>query len=352
MIGSELRKLFKRKLVWVVFLGILILIAVSQCYYRSGDFSGKGFEELQERMALFERHKGELTEERLEEYFRDYAEYAKGREAWLAKNGWSFAYMGQFLDEEGEIAGLDSIFPKVYFPIQFGEFENWTFFLDEMIKFIKYIPIFIAVAFASLFTYEGECGMQEILLCARRGRRDCVRAKVAGAFLVTNGLYLYALVLPGTVSWILFQGRGADTSIQMTPWMRQSQLEMNYGELFLHTIFLSFIVINAILVLTLMVSFLAKSPMVAMCITLGVLFMLRPDFMSVSLNNEIANQMTAMTPVNVIDTVNLAKQMPITVGGEKLQWLTVAEVGYSVAFVLGGSILFLVLSRRQRYDAS
>ena len=101
-----------------------------------------------------------------------------------------------------------------------------------------------------------------------------------------------------------------------------------------------------------MVSFLAKSPMVAMCITLGVLFMLRPDFMSVSLNNEIANQMTAMTPVNVIDTVNLAKQMPITVGGEKLQWLTVAEGGYSVAFVLGGSILFLVLSRRQRYDAS
>ncbi len=352
MIWSELRKLFKRKLVRVVFLGIMILIAVSQYYSRSRDFFGKGSEELQERVELFERHKGELTEERLEDYFRDYTEYAKGREVWLEKNGWSFAYMGQFLDEEGEIVGLDSIFPKVYFPIQFGEFENWTFFLDVMIKFIKYVPIFIAVAFASLFTYERECGMQEILLCARRGRRDCVRAKVAGAFLVTNGLYLFAVGLPSMVSLVLFQGKGADTGIQMTPWIRQSQLEMNYGELFLHTIFLSFIVINAILVLTLLVSYLAKSPMTAMCITLGVLFLLRPDVMSVSLNNEIANQITAMTPINVIDTVNLAKQMPITAGGMKLQWLTVAEVGYSAALVLGGIILFMVLSRRQRYDAS
>ncbi len=353
MIWLELHKLFKRKLVWVVFFGIVILIGVSQCYYKSGYFSGKDYEKLQERRALFERHKGELTEKRLEDFFEDSEKFVKRNAGGLVEGGWSFGYMGQFLDENGEILGVGSVFPKVHFPIQFGDFEGWTFLLDELPRCIKYIPIFIAVAFSSLFTYERECGMQEILLCARRGRRQCVRAKVAGAFLVTNGLYLFAMVLPSAVSFMLDRGIGADTSIQMTPWLRESQLEMNYGELFLHTIFLTFIVINAILVLTLIVSFLAKSPMTAMCITLGVLFLLRPDFMSVSLNdNGIANQITAMTPVNVIDTMNLAKQVPVPVGGVKLQWLTIAEVTYSVLLLVGGIVLFSVLAKRQRYDAS
>ena len=353
MLREELRKLFKRRLVWVVFLGIMILIGVSQCYYKLGYFSGERFQKLQEQMALFEKHKGELTEKRLEDFFEDSERFAKRNVGWVSESGWSFEYMEQFLDEDGEVLWVDRVFPGVHFPIQFGDFEGWTFFLDELPGFIKFVVIFIAVAFSSLFTYERECGMQEILLCAKRGRQRCVWAKVAGAFLVTNGLYLFALVLPGDVSLMLYRGIGADTSIQMTPWLRQSQLEMNYGELFFHTIFLTFIVINAILVLTLIVSFLAKSPMTAMCITLGLLFLLRPDFMSISLNeNEIANRITAMTPVNVLDTMNLAKQMPVMVCGVKLQWITIAEMAYSGVLALGGILLFSVLAKRQRYDAS
>ena len=353
MLREELRKLFKRRLVWVVFLGIMLLIGVSQCYYHSGYFSGERFGKLQERIALFEGHRGELTKEGLEDFFRDAERFAKENVVWLSKNGWSFEYMGQFQDEDGKVLGVESVFPKAHFPIQFGDFEGWTFFLDELPRAIKFIPIFIAVAFSSLFTYERECGMQEILLCARRGRRDCVRAKVAGAFLVTNGLYLFALALPSAVFWFLYRGKGADTSIQMTPWIRESQLEMNYGELFLHTVILSFIVINAILVLALIVSFLAKSPMTAMCVTLGILFVLRPDVMSVSLNdNGIANQITALTPVNVIDTMNLAKQMPAMLGGVKMQWLNIAEVVYSAVLALGGVALLRMMAKGRKYDAS
>lgn len=135
----------------------------------------------------------------------------------------------------------------------------------------------------------------------------------------------------------------------MTPWLRESQLEMDYGTLFLHTIFLSFVVVNAILVMTLLVSFLAKSPMTAMCVTLAVLFLLRPDFISVSLENEIANRITAMTPVNVVDTMNLAQQMPVAVGGVKLQWITIAEVVYSVLLAVGGGFFLRMMAKGQKY---
>lgn len=341
MIRIELHKLFKRRLVWVVFCGIIFLIIVSCLWFNSYYFDGENIRSLQKEISVYEKHKGTLTDERLEGFLKDYTirKYDYIREL--------------FVDEEGQRRSVDEVYSRCVFPIQFGYFEGWLFFLDELPKYIKYIPVFIVVAFSALFTYERECSMQEILLCTKRGREQCVRAKVAGAFLLTNALWIFALVPTGILYFIRYRGIGWDTSIQMTLWLKDSQLQMNYGTLFIHMVFLSLIVINVILLFTLIVSYHVKNPMTAMCIVLGALFFLRPDMMSVILSdNAVADRITALTPVNVLDTVNLAKQLPVSAGGVKLQWLTVAEVLYAVLLVVCAFFFLRIMGKRQKYDAA
>ncbi|MCH5267197.1 MAG: ABC transporter permease subunit [Lachnospiraceae bacterium] len=339
MLQLELYKIMKRKLVWIVLLGILLLSLLQLFgYLRYQYFDQKSHEELKREVQTLEKHKGILTDERLADFFKDYQ---------LKE----YDYMNDWI-ADGKLVPVEELFADVNFKIHFGYFEQWLFSWEDLSSYIAYIPIFVAIAFSSIFTYEKECGMQEILLSTRRGRRECTRAKVAAAFLITNILYLLLIFLAILPVILLTGGRGWDTSIQMTPWMRDSLLDMNYGEAYLHTFYLGFIAVNVILLITLSASFLVKSPVVAMCVSLGVLFVWRPDAIAVHVGTKIANRITAMTPLNVINTKNLAQQVPVTIAGMRLQWLFLAELLYTVLLVGGGIFFFRVLTRHQKYYAS
>lgn len=349
MVRNELNKLFKRKLVWEILLGIFILVGASELYLNSYYLYGGHYGELQEEMALHEKYRGELTDGRLENFLQE--RWGAFQQKYPEE---TYNYMDAFYDGDGNELSLegggisvDSVFSDVHFPIEFGYFEGWALFLDQLPRYVKYLPIFIAVAFSALFAYERECGMEEMLLCAKRGRRDCVRAKVAGAFLVTNALCGAIVILPSMIAFLLYKGNGLGTSIQMTPWLRDSQLEMDYGTLYVHTIFLSFLAVNVVLLIALIAAFLAKSPLTAMCVTLGVLYLFRPDLVAGYFPIDGLKKLTVLTPINVVDTMNLAKQAPVTVGGGKVQWLAVAEVLYSGLLVLGGLFFFRIQGKKK-----
>lgn len=69
-------------------------------------------------------------------------------------------------------------------------------------------------------------------------------------------------------------------------------------------------------------------------------------------DNTLVSRITAITPLNIIDAVNLVAQVPLTVGGRKIHWLGIAEALYSVLAVGGGLFFFQVLARHQKYYAS
>ena len=256
------------------------------------------------------------------------------------------------MQADGEPIPVKVLFADVDFKIHFGYFYQWVFSWEYLSDYIAFIPIFVIVAFSGIFTYEKECGMQEILLSTRRGRRECTRAKVAVAFLITNMLYLLLVLLAILPVLVLTGGRGWDSSIQMTPWMMDCRLDMNYGEVMLHTLYLGFIAVNVVLLITLSASFLVKSPVAAMCISLGILFVWRPDIMETYVGNKMVNRITALTPLNVINTMNLAGQVPVTIAGIQIQWLFLAELLYTVLFVGGGIFFFQVLTKHQKYYAN
>ncbi|MCI8337327.1 MAG: hypothetical protein HFH62_01415 [Lachnospiraceae bacterium] len=348
LVRNELDKLFRRGLVWKVLLGIFVLVGASELYLNSYYFYGGHYGELQEEMALHEKYRGRLTDGRLDDFLQE--RWGSFHQKYPEE---SYNYMDAYYDGDGNELNIDGggisvgdVFSGVHFPIEFGYFEGWSLFLDQLPRYVKYLPIFIAVAFSALFSYERQCGMEEMLLCAKRGRRDCARAKVAGAFLVTNALCGAVVLLPSLIAFFLYQGNGLGTSIQMTPWLRDTQLEMDYGTLYLHMIILSFLAVNVVLLIALTAAFLARSPMTALCVTLGVLYLMRPDLISGYFPIDGVKKLTALTPVNVVDAMNLAKQVPVAVGGVKLHWLAVAEVMYSSLLVGGGLFFFRMLGRR------
>ncbi len=335
MLQLEIYKLFKRKSAWIIMLAI-VLYGSYQAIPRS---DAKESQTLQYQIKQQEAAKGILTDERLESFIKNYrmAEYDSIKD--------------NFMDENGQIKKVKELFPNIGFKLHFGYSDYWKWRLSSLQDFIKYIFAFVIVVFSATFTYEKECGMQEILLSTKNGRKKYIKAKVVTAFLVTDLLCLLMIILTLLPLFAITKGVGWDTSIQMFTELMTSTLDMNNLGLLLHTIFISLVVINAILLITLSVSFLVKSPVAVMCAGFGILFLIRPDMMAL-LNNDIASLITSLTPLNVIDVINLAQQIPIQLGGIKIPCLTVAEVSYTLILIAGGVFFFRVLTKHQTYYAS
>ncbi|MBR1740468.1 MAG: hypothetical protein IJ733_01105 [Lachnospiraceae bacterium] len=290
-----------------------------------------------------------MTEKKLKDFYTQY-------ELEVFEDG-RISDDGNVFDEHGNLMRMDEIFPlsDYDFDIHFGYFTRWGSFLSWNIQErMKYLYAFVIIAFSALFTYEKECGMQEILFSTKNGRRKCTAAKVGAAFLLTNGVCLLLFLIYTIELLCITKGIGWDTSIQMITWLRSATYDMNNLGMLLHTFFLSLLAMNVALFITLTASFLAKNPVTAMCVSLVVLFLLHPDTLAldVHLDNMTVNRITSLLPMSVLDVQNLLKQAPLKMGGHKLQFLTIAEVLYSVVLIIGGILFFRVLTRHQKYYAA
>ena len=336
MLKFELYKLLKRKLVLVMLCGIFLLMLYNVYEYVATDSKRTNYE-----IEIYEENKGILTDEKIALFTKKYKPKL-------------YDYFSERFIEDGKPKKIEDAFPYVNFDIHFGYYELWLFDLVDMQENMRWIFVFVIVAFSMLFTYEKECGMQEILLSTKNGRKKCTRIKVGAAFLVTDILYLIVLLFFLIPLFLSTKGVGWDTSVQMIPWLMDSRypVDMNFLALLFHDIFMSFLAVNTALLITLFASFLAKSPMTAMCISIAILFFWRSDIIDAHMENQILSKITSLTPLNMIDVIHLLDQAPIRLGGMKLSCLTVAEVGYSLFLVTGGIIFFRVLTKNQKYYAS
>lgn len=340
MIEVELYKVFQRKLVAVVFVGILLFTAMSVWNDLSMYINKDKYNELQQEMECYEKYKGKLTDERIAEF---------GKEFKL--DGVGYDYISNRFFVNGEQVPVKELYGDISFDIQFGYFKLWLFLFSSMTTNIKYVPIFISIAFSTLFTYDNQCGMPEILLSTKNGRKTCTKAKIIVAVGVSNLLYILILLISLIPFFLITHGIGSDTSIQMTPWLMASKVDMNYKRLLIHTIIIGFLEINVLVILTLCASIICKNPMTAMCVCLGILFVWRPDIMATHINNIIVNVITALTPYNIVDTVNLVKQDLVSVFGIQMSFIKLAELIYSILLIVGGVVFVKILSKNQKYFA-
>lgn len=338
MFYLETYKLFKRKLVWVVLLGTFLLIMLQEVF----DASYFLTDELQQVMNIFEKYKGTWDDLRIEQFWNDYmAHFSK--DILFYKN---YFFIGD------ELRTTQERFSNIDFNVTFGFFEGWQDFLTQFMSYMRYIPIFIGIAFSPIFSYDNTCGMKEILLSTKNGRKKSTKAKIVLAFLMTNLMFLLIAVIPTIRMFVITGGTGWDTSIQATSWLEDSPLNINYGTLSIHTFFLSFLAINIFLLITLAVSILARSPFIAMCVSLGILYVVRPDAVAAITGVSMAQRIVSLTPLNAMNTYGLAALMPIKAGGASVHWIYIVEIVYVVLLIVGGILFYKVLTKHQKYYAS
>lgn len=181
MLKLEKYKLFKRKMVLVLIAGIFLIVLLQEAR------AFRIYKSIQQQIKISEKYKGIYTDSRFSQYWNEYSQ---------ADND-SAAYKPYFFDGDRQKT-VKELFPNASFDIYFGACENWSELFYTITGDLKCIPIFIVFAFAGIFSYENECGMQEILLSTKNGRKRCSKAKLKLAFIVTNIFYLIIIIIPIT----------------------------------------------------------------------------------------------------------------------------------------------------------
>lgn len=228
----------------------------------------------------------------------------------------------------------------------------WQNFLMVLNGNLLMLPAFIVVSFVGIFSYENRCGMQEIILSTKNGRNKCTNAKFRLAFIITNLVYAVTIIISIVHMFIVTKGTGCHTEIQRTIILSDSTFKADYMELVLHMLFLSFIAVNVVLLLTLLVSFFSDNTFVSICIILGILYIMRPDILSMFFGTEKAWYIMSFTPVNAINVLDIVRRPPVMVYGNMVQWVYVIELVYIVVLTGGILVFNTLIVKRQKYTVS
>ncbi len=335
MLKLESYKLFKRKIVLVVMTGIFLIVLLQEIStIREYKYYKKDIE-------LMDKHKGIYTDLNFTRFYKDAKKV-------LDKQEISY-YKFRYFEEERQKT-KEEVFNGVDFDIHFGYFNGWINLFYKLTIYLKCIPIFIVIAFASIFSYENECGMQEILLSTKNGRKECGKAKLRMGFIVTNIFLAVIVFVPLIHILFMVKGKGWDTSIQMFQWLMDSKLDLNNLWMFIHTIFFAFLSINFIVIMTFIILLKTRNSAIAMCISLGILYVFRNDIINtIFYENKIASYIVSITPINVLEGLHMAGLEPVKVAGITIQWLYIVEALYIILLAAGVAIFYRVLKNNQKY---
>lgn len=141
MFYLEAYKFFKRKLVCILLIVIFSLIIIPQIS-NAMDFMSY-YEEYQQRIDVFENHNGVLTDAGAEKFWEDYQSILSAEEVRQIYNNYDHVYF-----EDEKLIKAENTFPHIGFDIIFGYYEQWQVFVSDLITYMQYIPIFIAVVFS------------------------------------------------------------------------------------------------------------------------------------------------------------------------------------------------------------
>lgn len=351
----ELYKIGKRRIVFVAFailFGLTMAYAIAPllpdhmsniAVTQNGVLNGR--EGLEYNIDLARSYKGVLTDELVRKGIDEYdgeSEYSSPFYYFFRR----FVLLGK-----GNSISVKDQYPEVDFDIHFGYYAGWLILVGNWVSITYLFPILIVVAFAPLFSYERQSGMQGILLTTKNGRKKCTRSKILAGFILMNVTWVLLAAVLLTAGFLQFGLEGYDTSVQIgwAPWNYASVLPFSYGELLLHIFLIDFLAFNSMLCIVLLISVRSRNPFTATCVGLAALYVMRSDAMGAFFDNDLLNRVVSLTPANVLDGEYLAAFRPIRLGDARLPWICCAELLYIVILLAAIGGLICVLRRSQKY---
>ncbi len=348
LIQFELRKIFSKRLTQVTLAALLLLsvlfgFSTYQNMYAfdgiSNEGSGRTAVEIDKSVA--EKYEGMLTDEKVQQMMADFKPTQDDlhgmNAAYLSHNAMQSALFRKFSDLDGNWNGLSvsDVFGDK--EIKIGYTYGWLKTSENMVMIFIVLSLAIVIMVAPVFS--GEYGVVDnIILTSKYGRTKCAAAKIIGsilaALIVTSAVSAINLIY----AFILYGSSGLDCSILFAPaGFVEGYIPFNItcGTLLKYQILLAFTSAISITGVTLVLSAVCKSQMVALVASAAIY--LFPVILSVSETSPLFRFITLL-PLYHVQFVSL---MSVDQMGNGVLY---AVLAVPVALIFMG--IGIVISRR------
>lgn len=275
----EMKKIFRRKIVWA---GILLTLLLSVA-----GFSSMGIGDISYEQEIADKYEGILDDEKVQQMLQDFMPTKEQLEQWkipvyaIGLNSMQQAVHRNFANDDGTWNG--KTVKDVYGDqeIRVGYHAGWFDFSRNLIKVVIALAVLSVIIAAPVFAGEYN-GMDNILLTSRYGRTKCASAKILAALsavLLILGVFLIgnlaaALILMGT--------KGLDSSTLFCGMYYENYMPFNIscGTMILYQVGLAISGVIMVVGITVFVSAVSKSEIVSLIVS--ALVLLCPLMLSVS----------------------------------------------------------------------
>lgn len=188
-------------------------------------------------------------------------------------------------------------------PYEYGDYIGWQKFFEG--NSVWYLSIFIiCICVTHLFTMEKKTKFEAILLTTKYGRTRIVTAKIGAALLFGTGLYALNTLLAVGVTFLFWGVDGWNLPVQI--YSATIPYSLSFAKAFLLLISINYLILIAMISVTMLLSAKAKSSFQVLVI-LGAV-MLVPSFLEYSATSKFYNHILVLLPGQATAFANILQQ--------------------------------------------
>ncbi len=221
-----------------------------------------------------------------------------------------------------------SMADKADTPLQYGYYGGWEIIINSF-ELLMFALLAVCIVVAPVFSGEYQSGTDAVILSAKYGKTKLTTAKITASFLFGTAAFILHILVAFVLPLAAFGIDGYDLPVQI------ANTAIPYPFTFLQAVLINigiiYLVLLAMIGLTLMLSAKMKSPYFVLIILVPVLFI--PMFLTPNGTTGAYNLTLFLLPYRA-SMPELGKYISYQFGGQVLDALTVRAVLYGVLAVI------------------
>lgn len=204
---------------------------------------------------------------------------------------------GNFTQAEKDTAlKLDE---QVSQPFYYDYTSGWRVLLSRTFSLsFLLVALTLCIIISPVFAYEYQTGADAVVLSAKRGRGDLVRAKITAGFLAVSEVYALGVCAMLLCVLVPFGVGGWNCEFQLLS--ETSFYSLKIWQVVFLGILINYIVMLAVMAFAMLLSAVCKTPFTAVIVSM--LCIAVPMFLPASSTSSLINHILALLPAQAVDT--------------------------------------------------
>lgn len=160
------------------------------------------------------------------------------------------------------------------------------------------VALAVCIIISPVFAWEYQTGADAVVLSAKRGRNEVVRAKITAGFIVTSEVYVLGVCTMLLCVLVPFGADGWSCEFQLLS--ETSFYSLKIWQIVLSGIVINYFVILSVMAFAMLLSAVCKTPFAAVIVSM--LCTVVPMFFPTSSTSGLMNHILALLPVHAMET--------------------------------------------------